>query len=77
MTYDILMALIAFAFTRLGLNRVNLSTATGNTSSCAVAERLGFVLEGTSRQAEWLYDHFVDLQRYALLVEEWQTTAPN
>lgn len=64
--------LVSFAFDALELNRVNLSIATGNRASRAVAERLGFTEEGTARQAEWLYDHYVDLVRYALLREEWQ-----
>lgn len=33
--------------------------------------RLGFKLEGKLRQAEWLYDHYVDQVIYGLLAEEW------
>jgi ribosomal-protein-serine acetyltransferase len=64
-------ALVDFAFNDLALNRINLSIAAGNQPSRIVAERLGFTEEGTARQAEWLYDHYVDLVRYALLREHW------
>jgi len=32
----------------------------------SVPERLGFVCEGTIRQAEWLYDHYVDHTVYGM-----------
>jgi ribosomal-protein-serine acetyltransferase len=38
-----------------------------NKRSQAIPQRLGFTHEGTARQAEWLYDHFVDHQIYSLL----------
>ena len=66
-----LQTLMNFAFDQLELNRINLSIADGNRHSHGVAKRLGFTREGVSRQAEWLYDHYVDLVRYALLREHW------
>ncbi|GER87780.1 ribosomal-protein-serine acetyltransferase [Dictyobacter vulcani] len=65
-------ALTAYAFENLKLNKVEIRCATGNIRSCAIPQRLGFVEEGTIRQAEWLYDHFVDLRLYGLLVSEWK-----
>ena len=65
-------ALIEHAFLELGLNRVALACATGHARSCAVAERLGFAFEGVTRDAEWLYDRFVDHRRYGLLEREWR-----
>lgn len=64
-------AVVEHAFTALELNRVVIACATGNTRSRAIPERLGFTLEGTLRQAEWLYDHFVDHALYALLRRDW------
>lgn len=61
------------AFERLNLNRVEIHCATGNTASRAIPERLGFKQEGIIRQAEWLYDHFVDLAIYGMLAEEWHS----
>ena len=65
-------ALIDYAFNGLGLNRVEIRCATGNKKSQAIPERLGFKQEGTVRQAEWLYDHFVDHAVYGMLASEWQ-----
>ena len=65
-------ALIDYAFNGLGLNRVEIRCATGNKKSQAIPERLGFKQEGTVRQAEWLYDHFVDHAVYGVLASEWQ-----
>jgi ribosomal-protein-serine acetyltransferase len=67
-----LRTLVEYAFTDMAINRINLAVAPGNLPSRAVAERLGFQAEGVSRQAEWLYDHYVDLVRYALLRQDWQ-----
>ena len=64
-------ALVDHAFGELGLNRVVIVCATGNRKSCAIPERLGFRQEGVHRQAEWLYDRFVDHALYAVLAAEW------
>ncbi len=64
-------AAVRYAFEQRRMNRVVVRCATGNTSSRRVPERLGFVHEGTHREAEWLYDHFVDLEVYAMLRREW------
>lgn len=64
-------ALVDQAFDEYGLNRVVIRCATGNAGSCAIPRRLGFTHEGVIRQAEWLYDHFVDHNVYALLAEDW------
>lgn len=68
-------ALVEHAFTDLGLNRIEIRCAPGNKKSCAIPERLGFTREGTSRQAEWLYDHFIDLVVYSMLADEWPSAA--
>jgi ribosomal-protein-serine acetyltransferase len=60
-----------YAFTNQDCNRVILHCAVGNTRSRAVAQRLGFVQEGILREAEWLYDHYVDLVVYSMLRYEW------
>lgn len=67
--------LVNYAFTKLAMNRVEIRCATGNHKSRAIPERLGFTIEGTARQTEWLYDHFVDHIIYAMLAKEWQTEA--
>ncbi len=66
--------LVDYAFRELNLNRVEIRCAIGNHKSRAIPERLGFKNEGTVRQAEWLYDHFVDHVVYGMLADEWLTS---
>ncbi|WP_433750959.1 GNAT family N-acetyltransferase [Falsibacillus pallidus] len=61
------------AFNEFNLNKVEIRAADKNTKSRSIPERLGFQLEGTLRQAEWLYDHFVDHSVYGMLKEEWKS----
>jgi ribosomal-protein-serine acetyltransferase len=63
--------LIRYGFEELDLNRISIAAATENRRSRALAERLGFTLEGVRREAEWLYDHYVDHALYGLLRREW------
>jgi ribosomal-protein-serine acetyltransferase len=65
-------ALVGHAFGPQGLNRVEIRAATENHRSRAIPIRLGFREEGVLRQAEWLYDHYVDLVVHALLASEWE-----
>ena len=44
-------ALSGWAFGLIGFNRLNVHHSTANTASCRVAERTGYRLEGTLRQA--------------------------
>ncbi len=64
-------ALITHAFEGVELNRVNIPAAVGNLRSRAIPERLGFTQEGVLRDAEWLYDHYVDHALYSLLRGDW------
>ena len=54
----------------LGLGRIEIAAATDNIRSIAVAQKLGFQLEGVLRCREWLYDHFVDHVVYSLTVRD-------
>jgi ribosomal-protein-serine acetyltransferase len=60
------------AFSTLNLNRMEVRCATENRKSRAIPERLTYRPEGTIRQAEWLYDHFVDHVVYGILASEWR-----
>jgi ribosomal-protein-serine acetyltransferase len=64
-------ALVTEAFQSYGIHRVEIRCATSNAKSCAIPKRLGFNEEGTLRQAEWLYDHWVDLRVFAMLEQNW------
>jgi ribosomal-protein-serine acetyltransferase len=64
-------AMINYAFNELKMHKVEIRAASGNKKSRAVPERLGFKQEGSIRQAEWLYDHYVDHVVYGMLDSEW------
>jgi ribosomal-protein-serine acetyltransferase len=64
-------AFTSHSFDAMKLNRVEIRCATENRRSRAIPERLRFTPEGTVRQAEWLYDHFVDHVIYGMLASEW------
>lgn len=64
-------AMVDYAINNLNLNRVEIRAAVENHKSRAIPERLGFQNEGTLRQCEWLYDHYVDHVVYSMLKEDW------
>ena len=64
-------AFVEYAFRELNINRVEIRCAEKNLRSRAIPERLGFVNEGMIREAEWLYDHYVDHVVYGILAREW------
>lgn len=64
--------LIGYGFNELQLNRIEIHVASENEKSRAIPERYGFKKEGVIRQAEFLYDHYVDHVLYGLLVEDWK-----
>ncbi|UCZ51484.1 GNAT family N-acetyltransferase [Bacillus shivajii] len=65
-------AFINHAFSDLKLHRVEVRCAVGNSKSRAIPEKLGFTNEGTMREAEYLYGHFVDQTIYGMTRNEWQ-----
>lgn len=67
----VVKALTNYAFSELNLNKVEIRAAVGNKKSRSIPERLNFVNEGSIRQAEWLYDHYVDHVIYGILADEW------
>ncbi|MDW0116553.1 GNAT family protein [Sporosarcina thermotolerans] len=65
-------AIIEYCFTELGLNRIEIRTATENKKSMAIPNRLGFQQEGHIKQAEWLYNKFVDHFVFGMVKEDWR-----
>lgn len=63
--------LVTHAFSDTRLNRVEIRCAVENHKSRAIPQRLGFQQDGVVRDAEWLYDHFVDHIVYRMLAREW------
>lgn len=70
---DCCRAVVQHLFAELELNRVEIHCATGNSKSRAIPRRLGFALEGTEREAEYLNGRYVDLEVYAMLRREWKS----
>lgn len=69
--------MVRHAFEEHELHKVEISCATDNTRSRAVAERLGFTQEGILRQTDRLHDRYVDGVFYGLLVDGWNARAKN
>ncbi len=67
-----LHAFIDYAFTEWKLHRLEIYCATANVRSCRVAERAGFLKEGTLRGARKVNGEFLDMNLFALLQPEWQ-----
>ncbi|HKQ51217.1 MAG TPA: GNAT family protein [Pyrinomonadaceae bacterium] len=65
-------AMTDYAFTHLGLNRVEIRCMSENLRSRRVPERLGFKQEGVLRQVRWRRDHFDDHVVYGMLASEWE-----
>jgi ribosomal-protein-serine acetyltransferase len=69
-------AMLDHIFHELNLERVSIAHAAENDASRSVIERLGFVYESTTKDAEWLYDRFHDWRRYGLLKPEFTSRNP-
>ncbi len=65
-------AMVTEGFRQYGLHRIEIRCGTGNNRSSAIARRLGFVEEGILREAEWLFDHWVDLRVFSMLEQDWK-----
>ena len=64
-------AVCSYAFNERKINRIEIRCATANKPSQAVPIALGFQQEGTLRDNEWLYDHFVDHVVFSMLAKDW------
>lgn len=60
-------ALARYALTALGLQRVVVRVATGNTGSARAAEKAGFIREGVARNAGYVHDGRVDLVVFSMI----------
>lgn len=66
--------LIDFTFIELDTHRVFMGITPQNIKSIAVAERLGFTLEGSLRQNEEINDEWVDHHIYSMLKDDWKVS---
>lgn len=70
-------ALVDWAFTTLGVNRVQAETDTRNHASARILEKLGFTLEGTLREDCVVNGVVSDSWVFGLLRREWHAFARN
>jgi ribosomal-protein-serine acetyltransferase len=64
-------ALVGHGFSVLDLHRVEIHVAPENVRSRAIPERLGFVLEGTLREAQRVGERWLDSAIYGMLARDW------
>jgi ribosomal-protein-serine acetyltransferase len=68
-------AVVGACFGELGLHRVEILCSPQNVRSRAVAERLGFLHEGTLKEAERIGDRYQDLAVFGMLTADWNRDA--
>jgi RimJ/RimL family protein N-acetyltransferase len=67
---DAVRVLCRYGFAIRGLHRLQLETLADNHGMIAVAEKLGFTREGTTRGSSWVNGGFADDVIFGLLAEE-------
>jgi len=68
---DVVRGLTEYGFSVRGLHRLQIETLATNTAMIQAAERGGFTLEGTLRQAAWVTGEFLDEVILGLLSADW------
>jgi ribosomal-protein-serine acetyltransferase len=69
---DAVRMLTTHCFEEWKLNRVEIRVACGNERSAGVPRRLGYLHEGTLRQASRLHGQMVDLRVFSMLAQDWK-----
>jgi ribosomal-protein-serine acetyltransferase len=64
--------IVSHAVAEHDAHRVTIAAAVSDPRSRAVPERLGFVLDGTLREATRTHEGFSDLAIYGVLDREWR-----
>ncbi|RRJ28022.1 GNAT family N-acetyltransferase [Halocatena pleomorpha] len=68
---DAAARMVQYAFEDRNLRRISSRAGSFNDASIGLLESLGFVHEGTRRQAAWFRGEYHDMRLYGLLREEW------
>jgi len=64
--------MLRFAFDEWKLHRISLNADVENQPSQAVADRLGFVYEGTKRESIFINKQYRNIKQYSLLKQEYK-----
>lgn len=75
--FEALSVLVDWAFTGMGLNRIEACPIKENTPSVRLLEKLGFKLEGTLRERIFFAGKFRDQLYYSMLRSEWNGFTEN
>jgi [ribosomal protein S5]-alanine N-acetyltransferase len=72
---EALLAILAWGFTHMELNRIEAEVHPDNAASLRSIERLGFKREGLLRQVGFWSNQYHDMYQYSLLRQEWSSEA--
>jgi len=64
--------MLNYAFQRMNLRRISAVFLETNVRTAQIAKKIGFIHEGTDREAEYRYGVYVNVIRMALLKSEWK-----
>jgi [ribosomal protein S5]-alanine N-acetyltransferase len=67
-------AVVCYGFEQLKFNRISAAHFAGNAASGRVLQKIGMQYEGRMRQAIRKWHKFIDLERYAILREDYLST---
>lgn len=73
---DMVRIMCRYAFTVLGLHRLQVDTLADNHAMLAAAERVGFRREAVHRDANWVMGRYIDRVALGLLAAEWTEQHP-
>jgi diamine N-acetyltransferase len=69
---DILLTLLRYGFGTLNFNRVQLRVMEYNRRAIHLYEKIGFVREGSMREAHFYQGRYWDMHLYSILRREWE-----
>jgi diamine N-acetyltransferase len=69
---DTLLTLLRYGFQTLNLNRVQLRVMEYNRRAIHLYEKIGFVREGTMREAHFYQGRYWEIHLYSILRREWE-----
>ena len=71
------LAFINYLFNYKSLHRIHIHIWAGNTASRKLFKRVGFVFEGTNKEARFKNGKYYDVWNYGLLRQDWLTLKKN
>jgi RimJ/RimL family protein N-acetyltransferase len=75
--YEAMLEAMKFGFQKMNLHRIEAEVIAFNKSSIKLVEKLGFVFEGTLREAKYSDGKYYDIYRYGILKNEFNNKFGN